>query len=291
MTTRHIVVALSVSWVAAACGDVNGALHRLAEARQRTADLQVSFANAVDASNRAVMADTDEASVKYAQEADAAKQAVRGDITALHALFDQLGYSDENRIVHEFEDHFTAYAKVDTQILELAVENTNLKAQRLSFGPGQAAADALRDSLAALAPAQAARDDWRLKATAATALAAVREIQALQAPHIADPDDASMAKTEARMKEAETIARNAAAALAPLVGSSSRPMVAAATDALDRFMDVNAQVVALSHRNTNVRSLALALNEKPTLVAPCDQTLRTLADALAHRGYPKGRWD
>ena len=285
------MVALSMSWVAAGCGDVNGALHRLAEARQRTADLRVAFAKAVDASNRAVMADTDEASVKYAQEADAAKQAVHTDIAALHALFAQLRYSDEDRIVRDFEDRFAAYQKVDKLILDLAVENTNLKAQRLSFGPAQGAADALRDALAALAPAQAARDDWRLKATSAIALSAVREIQALQAPHIADPDDASMGTIEARMQAAETAARGAVAALAPLVDPLSRPKLAAANDELNRFMGVNAEIVALSRRNTNVRSLALALNEKPALVAPCDQTLRTLADALAHRGYPKGRWD
>ncbi len=285
------MVALSVSWVAAACGDVNGALHRLAEARQRTADLQVAFAKAADASNRAVMADTDESSVKYGQEADAAKHAVHTDTESLHVLFGQLRYSDEDRILRDFEDRFAAYEKVDKLILDLAVENTNLKAQRLSFGPAQGAADAFRDALAALAPAQAARDDWRVKATSATALSAVREIQALQAPHIADPDDASMGTIEARMQAAETAARSALAALAPLVDPLSRPKLAAANDELNRFMGVNAQIVALSRRNTNVRSLALALNEKQKLVAPCDQALRTLADALAHRGYPKGRWD
>jgi thioredoxin-like negative regulator of GroEL len=81
---------------------------------------------------------------------------------------------------------------LDRLVLDLAVENSNLKAQRLSFGPAQAAADEFRDALEAIPSAVPAKDPWRLKAVIATAVAAVREIQVLQAPHIADPDDAAM---------------------------------------------------------------------------------------------------
>jgi hypothetical protein len=52
--------------------DVNAALERVSEARQLSADLHVQFTRAADASNRAVMADTDEASVAFAHEAEEA---------------------------------------------------------------------------------------------------------------------------------------------------------------------------------------------------------------------------
>jgi hypothetical protein len=39
--------------------------------------------------------------------------------------------------------------------------------------------------------------------------------------------------------------------------------------------------VALSRRNTNVRSLALSLTARPPLAAACDGSLRALQDALA----------
>jgi hypothetical protein len=87
------------------------------------------------------------------------------------------------------------------------------------------------------------------------------------------------------------MARGALGDLAPLVDAASRPKLTAAANALDRFVSVNAQIITLSRRNTNVRSLALSLNQKQQLIPPCDQSLRELRDALAHRGYPKGRWE
>ena len=54
-------------------------------------------------------------------------------------------------------------------------------------------------------------------------------------------------------------------------------------------MGVNAQIVALSRRNTNVRSLALSLGQKRTLTAACEDSLRALEDALAKRGFTATR--
>ena len=55
-------------------------------------------------------------------------------------------------------------------------------------------------------------------------------------------------------------------------------------------MALNAQIVALSRRNTNVRSLALSMDQKRKLVAPCEETLSALHDALNKHGYPAGRY-
>jgi hypothetical protein len=128
----------------------------------------------------------------------------------------------------------------------------------------------------------------RVKAVAATAVAAVREIQALQAPHIAEAQDASMAQLEARMSAAETVARDGLAALRPLVQPASQPRVAAAGAALGTFMNLNAQIIALSRRNTNVRSLALSLDQKRQLQGPCEDALRALQAALDKHGYAGG---
>ena len=54
-------------------------------------------------------------------------------------------------------------------------------------------------------------------------------------------------------------------------------------------MDLNAQIIALSRRNTNVRSLALSLDQKRTMTATCEESLRALQDALARRGYSATR--
>ncbi len=87
------------------------------------------------------------------------------------------------------------------------------------------------------------------------------------------------------MASAEATARNALATLAPLVSPASRTQLTAATGALDRFVGLNAQIVVLSRRNTNVRSLALSLNEKRKLTDACEESLHALREALAKRGF------
>jgi hypothetical protein len=236
------------------------------------------------------MADTDASSAAYVRDARAAKDAIHSDVTALRPLLAELRYSDETAILDQFEKRFADYERLDLQILDLAVENTNLKAQALSFGAAQAAADAVAHSVDDVRPAGTA-EAWHVKAAAATVVGAVRQIQVLQAPHIAAPEDASMSTIEARMKTEEAAARNALASLSPLVDPASRETLAAADDALNRFMDINTRIVGFSRQNSNVRSLALALNQKPARVAPCEQSLHALDDALAHHGLPKGRWE
>jgi hypothetical protein len=272
-----------------ACGNVNTALEHLSQARQLSADLYVHFIAADDAANRAVMADTDQPSVAYAHESEQAVQAVESDVRTLRPLLQALGYSDEGRQLDAFDSQFAKYRSVNQTILELAVENTNLKAQRLSFDAAQEAADAFSTALGAVEAREPA-DAWHLKALAATAIASVRELQALEAPHIAEPDNAVMAQLEQRMSHAETTTRNAVREMSGLARVSSQSQVTKATSAFDRFMTIHRDILSLSHRNTNVRSLALSLNEKPPLRQSCEEGLRVLRAALAKRGVPTGRW-
>jgi hypothetical protein len=264
--------------------DVNTALKELSEARQLAADLLVQFTKASNAANLAVMADTDETSVAFAREAEQATEAIQKDADRLSPILRQLRFWKELDLLEEFGTRFAEYRALDRNILDLAVENTNLKAQRLSFSAAQEAADAFRDSLDSVAPLDV-KDTWRVRALAATAVASVREIQGLQAPHIAEADDATMTGLEKRMASSEKAARSALQTLAGLIQPASRPKLAAATAALDRLMQINTQIISLSRRNSNVRSLALSLNQKRTVTASCEESLRALRDALAKRGF------
>lgn len=259
------------------------ALERLTESRRLAADLLVQLTKAADAANRAVMADTDEAAAAAAREAGQAAAAIEKDMQALRPALQQLGYAAEGQRLDEFAARFTEYRNLDRNILDLAMENTNLKAQRISFGPASQAADAYRDALKALMPSSQA-ETWHVEALVATAVASVREIQALQAPHIAEAEDAAMTGMEKRMAGAEAAARKALQSLGPIVAAPHRPHLAEATAALDRFMTLNAELVALSRRNSEVRSLALSLGQKRMLTAACEESLQALQDALAKRG-------
>jgi len=283
-------IAVIVVSAAAGCIDApRTVLERLSEARRLTADLLVQFTKAADAANRAVMADTDGASVAFAREAEQATQAVQADVDALGPILKGLDFSNEAHLLEEFGGRFAKYRALDRSILELAVENTNLKAQRLSFGAVHKAADAFRDSLEAVTLLAPEKDIWHVKALVATAVAAVREIQVLQAPHIAESDEAAMTRIEERMVAAEMAARSALKMLASLVPPSSRPKLTAATAVFDHLMALNAQIIGLSRRNSNVRSLALSLGEKRTLTAACEDSLGALQDALAKRGFTATR--
>jgi hypothetical protein len=260
-------------------------LQRMSQAQKLAAELQLQFTRTADATNLAVMADTDEASAEFAGQATERSQAVEKDAAALRPLLAGLMYLDEVKLLDEFDKRFAEYRKLDRTILELSVENTNLKAQRLSFSPAQEAADAFQVSLEAIVDGARAEDAWQIRALAWRGLAAVRDIQALQARHIAEPADDAMTRLEGKMTAAEDVARNTLSALAPLVSPDTGSQMRAAQASLDGFLELNKKILALSRRNSNVRSLSLTLGEKRRLTAQCEDTLRALDEALAKRGF------
>jgi hypothetical protein len=283
ITARRMCAAAFLACAATSCStSLETTLQRLMQAQQLSASLLAEFGSAVDAANRAVMSNDDESSRTFAREAGEATQAVQKTAETLAPTLMNLGYSAESRLLEEFNTAFAEYRALDDTILGLAVENTNLKAQRLSFGPAREAADAFVNALGSPSPSAAA-DSWRVRALVATAAVGVREIQVLQAPHIAEADDAVMTTLEKQMQASEAGVRSAVEMLGNSVSRESQSRIAAATAALDRFMAVHAEILALSRRNSNVRSLALTLGQKRTLAAKCEETLRALQDALAKR--------
>jgi hypothetical protein len=260
-------------------------LTEMVESRRVAAELRVEFTQAADAANRAVMADTDEMSADAAREARAATASVQRSAAQLQQLLQTLGYANELRLLEAFDRQLDEYRKLDTAILDLAVENTNLKAQRIAFGPAHEAADVFRSSLEAIVPAAPSKESCCVEALAEKAVSAVQEIQVLQARHIAEADEGRMVPIESQMRAAEAAAREAVADLTRRLPTASRPQLSASLDALELFLRHNTELLALSRRNSNVRSLALSLGRKRTLTAACDDTLQALQDALSKRGF------
>jgi hypothetical protein len=116
---------------------------------------------------------------------------------------------------------------------------------------------------------------------AARAVADILDIQALHAPHIAEPEDEPMTRMEQRMAASEQQARTALTQMQALLPAASRSQLTAATSALDRFMKVHAEIITLSRRNSDVRSLSLSLGQKRMITAQCDDQLRALQESLA----------
>jgi hypothetical protein len=275
---------------AGACIDGSKAvLSEQAEAHRLASHLRVAFSRAADASNRAVMADTDEASAAAAQEAQQARQSAQQDVEALHKLLDDLGDRDELADLDRFTARFEEYRKLDDAILPLAVENTNIKAQRLSFGAAQDAVDAFRKTIDEAAHLAPARNAAPADAAAARAAAAVLEIQVIEARHIAESDEAAMTRMEATMKASEATARKALETLNGLLPTNAAPTLTAAAEALNHLVTTNSEIVSLSRRNSNVRSLSLSMGKKRTVTAQCDESLQALEDGLAAHHFSATR--
>ncbi|HSS38107.1 MAG TPA: hypothetical protein VLT58_05005 [Polyangia bacterium] len=255
---------------------------QLTEARRLVDQMRVDLAKAADASDRAVLAETDASSVQFARQARAATDAVAAALPLLEA---RTSGPDAGRVA-QFRTQFQRYRQVDDdELLALAVENTNLKAQRLSFGPVREAADQIVAALDAAATAAAPGQRCQTQVLVAQIELAVREIQILQAPHIAEASDAEMDRLETQMAARRATARAALERLSAAAAPAVRLHLDGARAALDRFDTLAAQLIALSRRNSNVRSLGLAVRQKPALSAACDETLASLADTLAKEGF------
>ena len=256
----------------------------LEQSRQLIANLRVQFNKAADASNRAVMADTDEASIAFARDAEQTSKRIENDIVALAGLLRSRQLPKEIRLLEEFNNHFSEYLSLDRNILGLAVENTNLKAQRLSFGPLREVANRFQNSLESIAGTVASKDRCRVDGLVAKAMLAVREIQALHGPHIAEREDAAMTRIERDLDRLQVTADDAVAELSKPIDTTAAEQTALAKKELDQFKEISHQIVLLSRRNSNVRSLDLALRTKLPLTAACDDGLRVLQDALSNEG-------
>src|SRR5262245_56557958 len=107
-TTRRIALCATMLAISVACGP-RTLLDQLSEAKRLAAELFIQFTKATDAANRAVMADTDEASMAFAKEAEASKTAVQTSVERLGPLLKQLDYGEEGRLLQEFAGHFDEY--------------------------------------------------------------------------------------------------------------------------------------------------------------------------------------
>ena len=278
---RRSLLAIAIFTGAVSACNRPAALTQLVEARRVASELHVQFTHAADAANRAVMAATDEASTAAADEARAARQGVERHVETLRPMLASLGFRDDLRKLDGFTSRFDEYLKLDDEILSLAIQNTNVKAQRLSFGPAQEAAGAFRSALQAAVDRSPANTRCDAALIAARARIAVLEIQVLQAPHIAEADDTAMTNMEQQLTASATSAGKALDELRVALPAAAAPQLDAARAALTRFMAIHGDIITLSRLNSNVRSLALSLGRKRTVTAACEEQLQALETALA----------
>jgi len=171
-------------------------------------------------------------------------------------------------------------------ILDLAVQNTNLKAFRLSFGKGREAVERFENALNALTRDAA---ETRLFPAAADALAAELKILTLHAPHIVSPDDEEMNQIEQVIRAKEEVVQRSLETLARLAPADKQRYVNDAVAADREFRAVTATVTEWSRQNTNVNSLNISLDRKQKATALCETVLSQLHEAFKRQAFKATR--
>jgi hypothetical protein len=243
--------------------------------------MQLALASASEAEKSAVLATTDQESQRLADQARAASAEVERERQELGRLLATGGTRRERDLLAHFGGTFGELQRIEDEVLKLAVRNTNLKAYALSFGP---AAETLARMDAALARVIAKRasspDARRVMQLAFGARIAALRIQTLLAPHIAEESDANMDRLEASMTSEERQVLDDLEGLRALPALDGDADLATAASSFARYRELEARILALSRENTNVRSLALALNQARRALFVSADALSALRKAI-----------
>jgi hypothetical protein len=243
--------------------------------------MQLDLASASEAEKSAVLAVTDEESQTLADQARAASAKVAQESRELGELLTAGGTQAERELLAQFNDAFAGFQRIDDDLLALAVKNTNIKAYALAFGPAAKAIQEMNAALTRLVAANADTPDAKKTMLLAFgAQTSALRIENLLPPHIAEESDKKMDELEESMATEDSQVRKSMASLAALPRFSHDPELATAMARYADFSKIEAQILALSRENTNVRSLSISLNEKRKVMLVCQTALGALQQAI-----------
>ena len=252
---------------------------------QIVSSLRIHLLEAIEAEKNAVLAITDEASKTYADEARSASNKVENARRDLAAIIQQAGTSKEQETVAEFNSCWIEFRKLDEEILELATQNSNLKAQKLSSTQFSREVAAFEKSLRTLIQ-QDMQDNQPgfISVHSYESIIAILQLFALHKKHIEEADDQEMDRIERKMKDYLDTAKKALHALRSIPELRVSAALVNAESAYKRIVEINTEVVRLSRLNTNIKSSELSLGKKRLISAKCQEILGALQGTIeSHR--------
>ncbi len=252
--------------------------------------MRLALAWASEAEKSAVLAATDQDSRSFADQARAQVAAVERGRKELAGLLQTGGTRTEQDLLAQFSRAFAEFQRIDRDLLDMAVQNTNVKAYRMAFGPAAEVLDEMDAALSRIVAQSASStspDARQVMQLADDARIRALRIQTLFAPHIAEESDRKMDELEALMTKEDLEIRKDLEGLASLLKPGGSPDIETATSRYAQFSEIRAQILKLSRENTNVRSLAISLNQKRRVMLMCQDALAALEQAIQQEPIAK----
>ncbi|MHC1743446.1 MAG: hypothetical protein AB9873_10500 [Syntrophobacteraceae bacterium] len=257
----------------------------LVKQREAIAGMRTSLFESIHAEKSALLAESENESKAFADQARAVSEAFNRGRRELDPLVGRLGAAREKELVIELDSFWKEFQEIQRTILDLDIEGTNIKALALSSTKGQPLVTQFEASMEKLRQATGSTERCgEVSKLASDALIALMKIEVLHNPHIHAVADEEMDRIEKSMREQDAIVQNALASIGEIAGQSSRDEIDRATQIYVDFAAVTDEVIKLSRTNTNVRSLELAMGRERLVAAKCNEILASLQEALGERG-------
>lgn len=247
--------------------------------------MRIHLLKAIEAEKNAVLAITDKESEAFAAQAHQAADSVESNREEIESIIHQEKIPQETRMINEFNLCWSQYRKLDETILNLAVQNTNRKAQKISITQCTQEIGRFEESLNHLIHQDRnVNQCGEIVEHSYEALTASLKIFALHKPHIEEADDKHMDKIEQNIKSYDESARKALGSLRGIAVLSNNPDLKNAETAYERFINLTHEVLRLSRMNTNIKSAELSLGKKRLISSQCQEILATLQETIQAQG-------
>jgi len=252
--------------------------------------MRIHLLEAIESEKNAVLAITDEASEAFAAQARLAADGVESSRKEIESIIHQEKLPRETEMINKFNSCWSQYRNLDETILDLAIQNTNLKAQKISTTQCAQELEHFEESLNRLIHRNT-NDSQCNKAVMLSyeALTAGLKIFALHKTHIEEADDQEMDKIEKRIKSYDESARKALGSLRSNAVLNDNESLKNAETAYERFMNLTGEVLKLSRMNTNIKSADLSLGKIRLVSSQCQEILANLQDTVQTQQFKATR--
>lgn len=246
-------------------------------------DMRLSLAAASESQNGAVMATSEQQSILFASLARTATASLDRGRAELERLLGEHGDSNELGLMSRVSESLLKFQEIDKRLLDLAVQNSNLKAYNLAFGPAMKLLQEMDEPLSSLAAAHVISTSevgMRVLRLASEVRIGALRMQVLVLPHIAEESDQKMDALEARLAAENRQIRDNLASLGEILPASDEANFDKAKSKYTEFDSLISQILKLSRENTGVRAVAITLNEKRQAMLACQDALVALGRAI-----------